>query len=85
MRIGEACRLKWIDLDPEHNTVTVNEPEKNSQPRMFKIDGRLAAMLNALPRINDRVFAGMMPRSVAVSLSRLRKKVAQKPWMKPRN
>ena len=28
IRIGEACRLKWIDLDSERNALTINEPEK---------------------------------------------------------
>ncbi|MFB0502000.1 MAG: tyrosine-type recombinase/integrase [Candidatus Bathyarchaeia archaeon] len=28
MRIGEACKLKWIDIDLANNVVTVNNPEK---------------------------------------------------------
>ena len=56
MRIGEAARLKWIDIDLENNTVTINSPEKRSNPRMLKISNKLAAMLNHLPRKDNRVF-----------------------------
>ncbi len=78
MRVGEACRLRWIDVDLEHNVITMNEPEKNSQPRAFKIDARLAGMLNVLPRINEYVFAGLKPRSAASNMIYLRKRVAEK-------
>lgn len=56
MRIGEAKRLRWIDVDLENNTITVNEPEKRSNPRMIKVSKKLVAMLNCLPRKNERVF-----------------------------
>jgi len=50
MRIGEACKLRWIDVDLQRHTITVNDPEKGSNPRMFKISSKLAAMINTLPR-----------------------------------
>ena len=78
MRIGEACRIKWIDLDLERNVIALNEPEKNSEPRLLKISARLAAMLNALPRIDEYVFARIKPRSVASNIQRLRKRVAHR-------
>jgi len=46
--------LKWIDLN--NNILTVNSPEKNSNPRQFKISDRLVSMLNTLPRKDDRIF-----------------------------
>jgi integrase len=78
MRIGEACRLKWIDIDLERNCITLNAPEKGSQPRMFKISPRLVAMLNVLPKENEYVFGRMKPRQACFNLSRLRKRVAYK-------
>ena len=78
MRVGEACRLKWIDVDTEHNTITVNQPEKNSQPRMFKVSPRLIAMLNALPRENENVFGRMKTRDAASYFYSLKKRVAYK-------
>ena len=52
MRSGEAKRLQWIDLDREKRIVTLNEPEKGSNPRMWKVSTTLIEMLNAL-RITD--------------------------------
>jgi integrase len=57
MRCGEAIRLPWTDVDLEHGLITMNAPEKHSLPRQFKISGKLAAMLNCLPKKGDRVFS----------------------------
>jgi len=78
MRIGEACRLKWTDMDVENNGVTVNNPEKHSQPRMFKVSSRLIAMLNTLPRRNEYVFEHMKPNDAGSYLTYHRKRVAYK-------
>jgi integrase len=56
MRFGEAKSLKWIDADLERGTLTLNSPEKNSNPRIFKASSKLIAMLNMLPKKNDKVF-----------------------------
>jgi len=58
MRIGEAWRLKWTELDTVNNSVRVT-PEKGSNPRIFKLSGKLMAMLDAIQRRtkNNRVFA----------------------------
>jgi integrase len=56
MRIGESVRLKWTDIDSEHNTIALNDTEKNGKPRLFKISTRLAGMLNNLPKNKERVF-----------------------------
>jgi len=78
MRIGEACALKWIDLDLEAGTVRVNEPEKNSNARILKLSGKLIAMLNALPRKSEKVFGGSSRASVTSNFWRQRRKLAQK-------
>ena len=78
MRIGEACKLRWIDVDLQRNTITVNDPEKGSNPRMFKISSKLAAMINTLPRKNDYAFGKQKPRNIASHLRRVRKRLAQK-------
>lgn len=57
MRSGEAKKLKWIDVDFERRSITLNEPEKGSLPRIFNtLTGKLLGMLNALPRKNSYVF-----------------------------
>ena len=78
MRIGEACRLKWVELDNEHSTITLNAPEKGSQPRMFKISATLLAMLNSLPKESEKIFGHMKPRVAASSFYKKRKSVAFK-------
>lgn len=78
MRIGEACRLKWIDADLEHDTITVNQPEKGGLPIMFRISGKLAAMLNALPRENEYLFGRTKTRDAAHNFYHQRKRIASK-------
>jgi integrase len=78
MRIGEVCRLRWIDVDLERNTIAVNAPEKGGNPRMFKISGKLAAMLNALPRKGERAFGKQKSNGISGHLCSLRKRVALK-------
>ena len=60
MRAGEANRLKWSNVDFERKTITLNDPEKNSQPRIFKVSSELIAMLKALPKINMKVFSNSL-------------------------
>ena len=55
MRIGEAWQLRWIDIDEERQTIRCRS-EKGGNPRLFKVSGKLIAMLNTLPRTSDRVF-----------------------------
>jgi integrase/recombinase XerD len=54
-RLTEALRIKWTDVDLVKGTVTINNPEKNSLPRMLKISPPLICMLNALPRESDYI------------------------------
>jgi integrase len=55
-RMGEALRIKWIDIDFTKNTVTINDPEKNSLPRILKVNPTLMTMLNTMPKENESVF-----------------------------
>jgi integrase len=56
MRIGEACRLKWTDINAENNTVAVNEPEKGSNARIIRVSQHLIGVIEALPKKCERVF-----------------------------
>ena len=53
-RSGEIWKLEWRDLNG--NILTINAPEKNGNPRQFKISDRLVALINALPRRDKRIF-----------------------------
>jgi len=62
VRIGEAWKIKWVDLDPLNNTIRIT-PEKGSDPRMFKISNKLMAMLNATPRKAPTIFGSASMRT----------------------
>jgi len=54
-RCGEAFALKWTDIDTVSNTVNIT-PEKGSNPRIFKISNKLAAMITNLPKKTLKIF-----------------------------
>ncbi|MEM4733098.1 MAG: site-specific integrase, partial [Candidatus Bathyarchaeia archaeon] len=54
-RCGEACQLKWTDIDTVNGTIRV-KPEKGSNPRQLKISNKLVSMLNELPKTSIKVF-----------------------------
>jgi integrase len=56
MRIGEAARLKWTDLNLENNTIILNEPEKHNNPRIFKVSDKLVGMIQSLPKKDAKIF-----------------------------
>jgi len=78
MRRGEAKRLEWINIDFEKNIITLNNPEKGSNPRMWKVSQKLTAMLNALPRDSPKVFGDGPINSMKTTFSKARKRLAAK-------
>lgn len=54
-RMGEAQRVKWIDIDAQRKTVYIRA-EKNSNSRILPISEQLIAMLNRMKKINENVF-----------------------------
>jgi integrase len=76
MRPGEAKRLQWINIDPERNVITLNEPEKGSNPRMWKVTSNLICMLNALPKTDEQIFLGSL-KSMKTTWIKNRKRLAQ--------
>jgi integrase len=77
MRCGEAWQTRWIDLDAENNTIRV-APEKNSNPRMFKISSNLMAMMNKLPKDNERIFGNWQLRNLRRTFERQRNAMSYK-------
>ena len=76
MRSGEAKRLQWIDVDREKRVITLNEPEKGSNPRMWKVSSTLIEMINALPKTSEQVFPGSL-KSMKSTFIDTRKRLAQ--------
>jgi len=77
-RIGEVLRIKWIDLDLEHNTLIINTPEKTSNSRMFKISAKLTAILNILPKTSEKIFGDTSCGNLRYNFYRQRKRIASK-------
>jgi len=78
MRSGEAIRLKWTDVDFEKQIITLNEPEKGSEPRIWKVSSKLIGMLNLLPRKSLRVFGNGPINSLKTTYLKVRKRLAHK-------
>ena len=77
MRIGEAWKLKWIDIDIVNSTISIT-PEKGSHARMFKVSSKLLAMLAILPKKGAKVFGTYELRGYRSSFTRQRKRTAHK-------
>ena len=78
MRIGEALRLEWIDVDFERNAVTINHPEKNGESRQIRVSNKLLAMLNRLKRKNNKVYGGITMNTAQSNFHVQRKNAAFK-------
>lgn len=78
MRIGEARSLKWTDIDTVNRIIRLNSPEKNSNPRIFKVREKLIAMLNSLPKSSIKVFGNAARTTVNKNLYSQRKRLASK-------
>ena len=76
MRSGEAKRLQWTDIDREKRIITLNLPEKGSNPRMWKVSPTLIEMINALPRNSEQIFNSSL-RSMKTTFIKTRKRLAQ--------
>ena len=78
MRPGEAKRLKWTDVDAVTNTITLNQPEKRGNPRMFKASKTLITLLTALPKKSERVFGESSLKSQQGTYRKSRRHLAKK-------
>ncbi len=77
MRVGEALRLTWKNVDLERSVILLNEPEKGSNPRIFRISPKLIGMLNALPKNGERIFP-MAYNSIKSSFTYSKRRLARK-------
>jgi len=78
MRSGEAKRLQWTNIDSERRIITLNDPEKGSNPRAWKVTSELIGMLNTLPKKSLRVFGDGPINSQKTTFLRARKRLAHK-------
>jgi len=78
MRMGEAAKIKWHDIDLERKIIVLNEPEKNGNPRIFNISSKLVNMLAAIPKTNDSVWGTESKITRGSVFYRQRRKIAHK-------
>jgi len=78
MRIGEALKLEWTDVDFGRNVVAVNHPEKNGESRQIEVSNKLMAMLNRLRKKNNKVFGHITMNTAQSSFHVQRKHAAFK-------
>ena len=78
MRAGEAKRIPWTDVDLERRVITLNNPEKFGNPRVWKVSAKLIGMLDVLPRKSSRVFGHGSMSSLKTTFYRARKRLAAK-------
>lgn len=76
MRIGEALSLQWTDIDFESRIVLLNNPEKHSNARQFKISEKLCAMLMQLKKDNKYVFGTGSGQSVICNFNHQKRAAA---------
>jgi integrase len=75
-RIGEATQLEWTQLDLERKIVYI-KAEKGSNSRNLPISTKLIAMLNNIPKINNKVFQ-YNRHALTNTLWELRRRTAKK-------
>jgi integrase len=75
-RAGEGCKLKWIDVNTENNTISINNPEKGSKSRTVKVSTKTIAMINALPKKSEYIFTPNV-RVLQSTFARSRKRLAR--------
>lgn len=78
MRSGEAKRLQWINIDSEKHLITLNEPEKGSNPRIWKVSQKLIGMLDNLPRESTKIFGDGPIKSMRTTFIKARRRLAAK-------
>jgi len=81
MRPGEAWSLNWFNIDTERRTVTVNDPEKGSNPRILNISSHLAARLELLPKNTEYIFRNTLTQQIrnwTINFSERRKTISRK-------
>jgi len=78
LRVGEALRLEWKDIDAKNCTITLNKPEKYGVCRMFKVSNELIAILHNIPKKSDRIFGNRTLSSWEGSIALQRRKAAIK-------
>ncbi len=75
-RVGEACKLRWTDIDEAKNTIAINNPEKGSTSRTVRVAEKTIAMIKAVSKKYDPYIFNPNPNAYKVLILSLRKRLA---------
>jgi integrase len=75
-RVGELCKIRWIDIDTEKNTISINNAEKGSRNRTIKVPQKTIVMINSLRKRHPIHVFNTKPCNVRVIFQNLRKRLA---------
>ena len=78
MRAGEAKSILWTEIDTERRLITLNSPEKGSNPRVWKVSTKLIGLMNSMPKDGPKVFGTGLTSSLRSSFCNSRKRLAKK-------
>jgi integrase len=70
----EAWAIKWIDVNSESNTITINNPAKGSNARNVQVTNQTIAMINQLTKKNEYLFRYSEKSNLEDFCDRIRKK-----------
>ena len=73
---GELMRLRWIDINKEARSVTINHPVKRHNPRILPVSTELIARLEMLPKKSERVWTCLL-HSMQGNFRRQRKRIVR--------
>jgi len=76
MRVGEALKLQWSNIDTENNRIILSNPEKGSNARVFKVSPELISRITRLPKKTERVFGNSLRHSYEIQFLLMRKRLA---------
>jgi integrase len=77
-RIGELRQIERQDVNEETCEITIQHPEKNSNPRRLKVSSELIGLLKTLPQKYGSHLFNPKKRTYETLFSRQRKKIADK-------
>ena len=74
---GELLMAKWIDINVQSRTFTINHPVKGHSPRILPISRELIARFEMLPKVSERIFSTSM-KVMYNNFNLQRKRIARK-------
>ena len=73
---GELIALRWIDINKEARSVTINHPVKRHNPRILPVSAELIARLEILPKKSERVWT-CLSHTMQTNYYRQRKRITR--------